>query len=374
MELDLFTLNEKLTEDKLHEKFKYLRDEITLSGERDILIGWTNGFRDRDNKIVKEFQTTFHSSLWEFFLFAFFKEAGLKLNQKHNRPDFLIEKPYNINVEAVTSNIRQDGTKENRRTAKDVSSMFIPPYLQNDFNDVVDEAIVRYSNSITKKNNKFINEYCKQKHIKEEDPFIIALGSYDQINYGREYIYPMIGLLYGKYYNPQLDIYENKDKILKPGTNSNIDIGIFNDDKYKNISAIIFSCTVTFGKLTSLAISKNKIYNLNTVYNLRQDFEDNNCPYKLQIVSYQNPEFLSEGVFIFHNPKAKNKLPMDVFSSTNATQVWLENDTIKLTPNTKPIVARMNIPTVLRDVHLGDIQENIRLYNRKKLSEFYNKD
>lgn len=61
---------------------------------------------DRDYKMVQEFQKTFHSSFWEFYLYACFKESGFILDQSHNRPDFMIKELYEINVEAVVANIK----------------------------------------------------------------------------------------------------------------------------------------------------------------------------------------------------------------------------------------------------------------------------
>jgi hypothetical protein len=36
----------------------------------DVLNEWARGFKNRDGKFVKEFQTTFDSSFWELYLFA----------------------------------------------------------------------------------------------------------------------------------------------------------------------------------------------------------------------------------------------------------------------------------------------------------------
>lgn len=370
MELDLFEKIENLDESKLHEKFLFLRDYEELSGARSILKSWTKDFCDRDNKIVKEFQTTFHSSLWEFYLFSVFKEAGLKIDQSKDRPDFMIKEPYNFNVEAVVANIKQDGVSEKERTIEDQLSITEPPQLQKDFYDVMDEAIVRYSNAINSKNNKYIKDYSNCEWVASYDPFLIASSSYDQINYGREYIYPMMALLYGLYYDSNKDCYVEKSSIKKPNTGSDIPIGIFYDKKFENISAIIFSCTVTMGKLESMAISNNK-FSLNQVYNIRRDFEDSKIPYKLQKVSYEYPELLSDGLFIFHNPNAVNKLAIDTFESTNATQYFIKNNMIFNTQNTYPIVARLNTSKILCSVVEPMIQEHLRHFNKKTLDEFY---
>ena len=73
MILPLFEKNINIEESKLHYKFKTLKNSIYFEGERSILLNWTDGFIDRDNKIVKEFQASFHSAFFEFFLYEIFK-------------------------------------------------------------------------------------------------------------------------------------------------------------------------------------------------------------------------------------------------------------------------------------------------------------
>jgi len=338
--------NINIPEDKLHSKYKILRDAPFGDGEKRIIQKWTDDLKDRDNKMVKEFQTTFHSCLWEFYLFACFQELGFELNQSHNRPDFVIKSPDKINIEAVVANIKTNGRQESTRNINDLMDMFVPPRNQPDFFKVLDEAIVRDSNAIISKHKKYQNEYKKCDWVDEKTPFVIALSSYSQVNYGREYIYPMMALLYSKYYNPKTDSYEKKDYIIKPDTKAQIQIGLFTNEEFQNVSAIIYSCTTTLGKLTSLAISEGYLSD-NSVYNLRRDYEDKKIPYKLQKVSCESPELLSDGLFIFHNPFAKNPLKVSIFENCNATQFFIEDGCIVHTSNTYPIVCRLNISKVL---------------------------
>jgi len=58
--LDLFS--SIVAEEKLHRKYKVIRDHLSLTGEQEVLKDWVDGFVDRDKKIVKEFQTSFHSA------------------------------------------------------------------------------------------------------------------------------------------------------------------------------------------------------------------------------------------------------------------------------------------------------------------------
>ncbi len=331
----------KIPKDKLHQKFKTLKETLSYSGEQEVLNDWVKDFKDRDGKIVKEFQTTFHSSFWEFYLFAVFKEAGFKIDFSKNRPDFIIKEPYEIYIEAVVSNIKQDGDKEDKRTFDDILSMLEPPHLQSDFYEKLDESIVRHSNAILGKSKKYLQEYSKLEYINTKAPFVIAISGYEQINYGNQFYYPMMALLYGAYYDIKTDDYTMQDSIKKPNSNSDIPIGLFKNKDMEHISAIIFSSTVTLGKLTSLSLSQNKsVYKPNFVMNIRLD---NEIPkYKIQKVTNENQEYLTDGLFVFHNPFAKNKLSKDIFNKTNALQIFKHESGFEFVGNNLPIYSRFN--------------------------------
>lgn len=158
--------------------------------------------------------------------------------------------------------------------------------------------------------------------------------------------------------------------IYKPGTNEQISIGLFNSDEYSNISAILYSSSTTLGKLTSLAISAGYPSN-NSVYNIRRDYEDFRIPYKLQKVSVKYPELLSDGLFLFHNPYAKNKLDIESFESSNVTQYFWEGERLIYTSNTYPIVSRLNIPKILETSYRMLIDEYLRQYNGYSPMEAY---
>lgn len=369
--MEVFKTIEGILDDELHPKYKNLLNP-EFKNHRDIIQGWVEGFVDRDNKIVKEFQTTYHSSLWEFYLYALFKELGFELNQESekNRPDFIITKPFEMYVEAVISNIKETGIPESKRSMEDIMSMFIPPYEQKDFYKNLDEAIIRQSKSIMKKKDKYKKNYSKCKLVHNDKPYIIALSSYDQINYGREYIYPMMALLYGKYYNAEKEIYEMKKSVTKQETNSNIPIGIFNNEEYSNVSAIIYIGTLSIGKITSLSISRGD-YSQNKVYSLYKDYEKVH-PYKLKKVSPKNPEHLLDGIFIFHNPNAKIKLPFECFANEHITQITV-NDKGKIEHTNIPnLIVRTDFPKLLKKGFNMIIQEYVRHYNKCGVREFYN--
>lgn len=341
--LDVFKRLKDVKEGDLHPKFKLLRDTVMLQGEKDILCNWTDGFEDRDNKIIKEFQTTFHSSFWEFYLFQVFKELNFKIDFKYDRPDFIVKYPQDFYIEAVVSNVKQNGKSEYLRTFEDISSMLVPPHKQKDFYEVLDEGIIRNSNAILSKSTKYLDKYVKCEWVDKDKPFVIALSSYSQINYGREHIYSMMALLYGAYFIPEIDRYEMRD-VIKKETGSDVSLGLFNDKSFEHISAIIFSCTVTLGKLTSLVISNlndEDKCTMNGVLNVRHDYEFPH--YKMHKVSKENPEYLTDGLLVFHNPFAKSKLNIDLFKESNAVQVVGTESGISFIGENLPIYSRFNV-------------------------------
>lgn len=331
-----------IEKEKLHPKFLILKEDL-IFGEQEIINGWIKGFVDRDNKIVKEFQTTFHSSFWEFYLNALFKEAGFSIDYSKNRPDFIITSPTPFYVEAVVSNIKKQGITEDQRTYDDLFQNITSFYLRENFENQLYEAITRYSLSINEKKKKYEEKYSKLEYVNKDLPFVIALSGYEQISYGNNFVFPLMALLYGRVYDNKTNTYHDKDTIPKPNTNSKIPIGLFLKEEYSNISAIIFSCTITLGKLTSLAISHG-YFNPNGVITIRQD---NEFPtYKIQEVSKENPEYLSDGVFIFHNPLAKNPLDKNLFDKTNAVNIFFDIETKEnfRVANNLPLVSRLNLP------------------------------
>ena len=359
--MDIFSEIKGLDVSKQHTKFKLLNN-CQMLHEKRILESWTRGMVDKDCKMVREFQETFHSSFWEFFLFKLFQDAGFILDQSYQMPDFIIKSPSDMYVEAVVSNIKDGGRSESKRTLEDQLTMLRPPYMYDKFYEELDESIARDSNAIHSKIKKYHESYLKRAWVREDVPFVIAISSYDQVNYGREYIYSMLALLYGLYFDANSEQYYHKDSIIKPGTKESlIQIGLFNNLDYSDISAVIYSCTVTLGKLTSLSISNN-MPSMNTVYIIRRNNIEKN--YQLQIVSGDCPEYLEDGVFVFHNPNAKHKLSEELFSNLHVTQFFFQNGSLDCIGNNTPIVARLNVSKLMLCEITPYVMEQIRLYNR----------
>lgn len=337
-----------LPEEKIHPKFKSLRD--LLLEEKEIVMDWARDFIDKDGKFIAEFQKTFHPAFWELYLYRIFQEFGLHLDFSNNRPDFIIRKPLSVNIEAVVSEIKQQGRREETRTWEDIFSMIEPPHEDEDFTSLIDEAITRYSNSIHKKAAMYLSNYSKCDWVDQSSPYVIALASFSQINYGKEFIYPIMALLYGYYFNAKTDSYEKKSVIVKPGSDAKIPIGIFSDTRMEDVSAIMFTCTLTLGKLHSLVRSNKKMKDSHDhILIIRHDSEDPH--FKLQYVTPESPEKLADGLFIFHNPFARISLPLKLFSGTGVIQFTAQDDILRMEDSfnlsTLPIFSRIRIPKIV---------------------------
>jgi hypothetical protein len=57
--VDIFKVDDKVNESNVSRWFKILMEH--RNDLKDTIQGWSEGFYDRDNKIIYEFQTTFHS-------------------------------------------------------------------------------------------------------------------------------------------------------------------------------------------------------------------------------------------------------------------------------------------------------------------------
>jgi hypothetical protein len=90
--MDLFT--PVVPQERLHSNFLEITQPERFEFTREVLNNWANGFKDRDNKFVQEFQKTFNSSFWELYLFACFKELGCSSNLSYSSPDFVLTSLY----------------------------------------------------------------------------------------------------------------------------------------------------------------------------------------------------------------------------------------------------------------------------------------
>ncbi|MGW8444421.1 hypothetical protein ACWGXJ_26315 [Paenibacillus sp. S33] len=310
--VDLFT--PVVSEELFHPNFKAILNEPQA---QKVLKGWLLGFSDRDNKFVKEFQTTFNSSFWEIYLHATFGNFGFSTDYGHSAPDFFITKnKKSIIVEAVTTQHSQDGTPE-YNGVKTVELLKNIATSQEEaervHSEIVHTATERISNSITNKSNKYIKSYSMLEHVKGK-PFILALGAYEQPLFYYQASAPIQRVLYGLMkaeYRGDEPHYEVSDHIIKKSTGARIPIGIFNDSKFSHISGVLFSSVASFGKVRAMQPNKQK-----DIFFETYKFNSFGPEGLTEVVPHTKyKESLIDGLHLFLNPFAANPIDDALFSS-----------------------------------------------------------
>lgn len=315
--MDLFQL--LVQEDKLHPVFKQLLDPDN-DDERRLLQSWSDGMPDRDGKFVKEFQTTFESSLWELYIHALLKELNYKTDFTYPSPDFSIVEPSKFVIEATVTRPEAGGKQPVGWSIQDIPS---------DFTAFNNDATLRICNSIKQKLDKYRASYIHLPHVKDL-PFVLAIGAYDRPGSHLSAARPIIAALYGVYHDEQQAIqndlnfvpaYEVRDATKKNG--ANVALGIFNNSNCSEISAVIYSCLATWGKIRALA--KNPRYDFR--FTSFHPNENSINPTVFETPGATYPEQLADGLYVFRNPHAKVPLPPGLFDHPRvAKSVSLPNN------------------------------------------------
>lgn len=293
--------------------------------ERDLFNQWGDGFVDRDGKLVEEFQTTFNSTFWEVYLYACFKEYGLQIDWSHPSPDFCLNSNgVGLVVEATTANSAKGKPSEWDKN-------FSPEELQalRRFKELNTEAIIRLSNAILSKAKKYRDAYQKLQHVKSQ-PFILAVAPFEQPHFNFQYDRPIRALLYD-YYVDEDAYLENPDEypegppainlgFVEKDNGAEIPLGFFNDEQLSEISAIIFSCTGTWGKLSAMSSNPATISKVHSIWAT----SPNGVPEKRQCSSSEHDEGILDGLQIYHNPYAKYPLPPEIFRAPRVVQHYVD--------------------------------------------------
>lgn len=322
------------THEKCH-KFKMI-ENIQYSTERNLLSEWIKIFpiKDGQEKTIKQFQETFHSVFWELYLNNIFHNSGYHVDEKIVSPDFYIT--YNnqkIGIEAVIANISQTGKKEEDRTIDDV-------YGDNNINTIINESAIRLFNGFTTKNKKYLDSYSRKEFVKN-NPFVLAMGDYGQINYGQSAQLSMLALLYQAFYDPDNNFSCNEPITLndswgreykqitsiQKNNGSLLNIGLFRDNACSHISAIIYSCTTSLGKLTSLCENHTPLPKFTAI----EITTPTGIIYKSRYSNEPQIENIYDGLFVFHNPLAKNPVNSDFMKSDGVVHFYFDTESKKIT-------------------------------------------
>jgi hypothetical protein len=248
---DLELLAPIVAEDKWHPNFGRVAKHASAA-EIAVLRDWARGFRDRDGKFVREFQTTFNSSFWELYLFALLRDSGCSIDLAYDRPDFVVTGgPLGTFVaEAVIASNPEHGLPEWAGTFdRD----------EPDRETLLDLACLRLSQAIAVKHGKWAS-YSKLKHCVDQ-PYIICVAPFEQpggFQQGTQAIDRVLFagpgplLLKGDDGVSRVLGTTTTESVFKPG-GARIPLGIFARNTMPEVSAVLFSSLATWSKLHALA-------------------------------------------------------------------------------------------------------------------------
>ncbi|UIJ82401.1 hypothetical protein [Rhizobium leguminosarum] len=248
--MDLF--EPRFREEKLHNHFRLISADAGYEKVQPIIQAWATGLLNRkgeSEKFVNEFQTTFNSSMWELYLNRALIDLGCSVDFSKSAPDFFVRGPgnYEFNIEAVVSDMPATATPAKTFNEQDFKTRGALK-LAGKIRDKLD----LYRGSKEKK-----HPYWSMSHVRDR-PFVIAIAPFDSelsLFQNNELINMVLfGLAPPAVEGPDLGKQAKISSLLKP-SGAPVEIGIFTNDSFKEISAVFFSTVGTFGK----AVVESKI-------------------------------------------------------------------------------------------------------------------
>lgn len=241
--MDLFAT--KIAKNKLNDSFKHIYKDPKLASVREVIQSWGIGLLQRSGestKFVNEFQTTFNSALWELYLNEIFIRLGYSVDYTKDSPDFNVTTPsgYTFNVEAMVSD------KPHKPPIGDFFS-------ESKFKH---QSTLKLLGKIKDKHELFTGvkgkkfPYSTMEHVVGK-PFVLALAPFDSKLSLTQNNTIINRVLFGIEEPTMRDLARGQQRrvsSIKKNEHSEIPLGIFTNDSYKEISAVIFSTTGTFGK------------------------------------------------------------------------------------------------------------------------------
>lgn len=255
--MNLFDPSPRLKKDDFHPYFTRITTDESYKPVLKVLQDWSIGLMNEktgrtkeSKKFIDEFQTTFHSSFWELYLNKAFIDLGFSIDYSKTSPDFHLTHLHSgeiINVEAVTTNNSKNRDKGYYDNILSDSIETHEDFLNQSTIKLIGKLKDKLALYLGTGNKK--HPYATLAHVKNK-PFVIAVAPFDShFSFGQNNV-AINRVLYGiepPKFNHLGNPVEKIDHIIN-NNRSRIDLGIFTNDSYKEISAVIFSTTGTWGK------------------------------------------------------------------------------------------------------------------------------
>jgi hypothetical protein len=329
--VDLFGL--QAPAESLHASFRLLSSGAHWTPARTIMSEMMRHFVDVDGNFVQQFQTTaFDARIWELFLYAALLELGLYVSKEHEAPDFEVQtgrrKAF---IEAViVGRSPKDPPLANRSDGH--------PCLRSteEMRELLKTRVpIRFGSALFSKLNRK-TPYWELDHVKGH-PLIFAVADFHE-DQSMTWTSPaLIEYLYGVTHE---FIFDNKGQLVitpvKIETHEHegktIPSGYFFQPHAENVSAVLFSSTGTISKfnrmgmLAGFGLPNQRLYRTG----MRHRHDSNAAlpqPFFHEVKQGVVTETWSEGLSMFHNPRAER--PVDPGMFPGIAHHFFENGQIK---------------------------------------------
>lgn len=312
--MDLFT--PIIPTAKQHPNFARMLDELHVP-VRAVIQEWAAGYANPNENFIQDFQRQFDPQFWELYLHAAFKHLRFDICQPNPAPDFVLGTPYgHISVEAAVTSHPQNGIPAFR------TDLLLTDLRDRTPNDIVELATLRLCQTIKKKHDKYLENYQLLPGVPLR-PFVLAVAPFDQPSAWSQNIEAITRVLYGFRLKRLPDGFIQEileTEVLRPGS-SPIPVGVFMNDHYKELSAIIYSNTATMGKARALSADT-----LPWVFKALRFREAGPTPYEIVASKPDYNESLLDGLYVFHNPYAIKPLDNRTFFGREVNQFFYDRN------------------------------------------------
>ena len=295
--------------DRLHHDFIVLQESNGFSPAREIITEIAYTFEDPDGNYIQQFQSDgFDSRLWELYLYAVLHELDFEIDRAFKAPDYVCSWfGQKVIVEATTVNPKQQD---------DATSL-----AKLEGRELEDYVAVKFGSALYSKLQKC---YWKQDHVKGH-PLILAVADLRK-GEGGNYSAPfLMQYLYGIRQHEEHG-HISYSPIKEHVWGKSIPSGFFFQPDAENISAVLFSDSGTIskfnrmGKLAEFGDSSVVIGREGERYANAQSAAPE--PFRLLVESGKYKETWAEGIWVFHNPRAK--IPLERALFPDVAHVYLE--------------------------------------------------
>lgn len=330
--VDLFT--PVVPADKLHPSFLLLCRDPAYTPARAVIREIMPHYVDIDGNFVEQFQTTgFDSRLWELYLFRYLNEENLWLNSEHSTPDFLVETGNTtIAIEAVIVGRRAENPVSVVKPERPPMSFLLRA-------DSTDAMAIKFGSPLFTKLSK---EYWKLPHV-AGNPLVFAIADFHEDQSMLWSSTALISYLYGIHHEvtigPRGPIVSASRLTTHTVGNKTIPSGYFFQPGAEHVSGVLFSLSGTLSKFNR--IGRQAGFCDPSVVMIRSGACHDHTPDAIApkpfryVVDEGANETWSEGLSLFHNPRAIHPVPESCFPSI-AHHQYRDESLVSLVPDFHP--------------------------------------